>query len=402
MSFIKTPTKGMRDLLPKDMELREYVLKVMKETYKSFGFDIIQTPAVEHIENLTGRQGGENEKLIFKILKRGEKLNEGDLSNPDSLVDSGLRYDLTVPLARFYANNMSILQSPFRAFQMGNVYRAERNQKGRFREFMQCDLDILGEKTNLAEIELITAIVTFLKKLDFKGFTIKINDRRILLQMMASASLPEDKKDSILIALDKLDKIGIEGVKEELLKLEIAEENVNQYLANFDKDSSKIQEFCANFQMDDVVVENLTTIIDTVSGLNEANIVFDPTLVRGMGYYTGPIFEITVEDLASSIGGGGRYDEMVEKYANVSVPACGFSIGFERLLLLLEERGFKIPETLVKKAYIINDNTNIKELYPQIQEERKEGIIVKVVKRNKNFKFQIESLENDGYTWIEC
>ena len=402
MSFIKTPTKGMRDLLPKDMELREYVLKVMKETYKSFGFDIIQTPAVEHIENLTGRQGGENEKLIFKILKRGEKLNEGDLSNPDSLVDSGLRYDLTVPLARFYANNMSILQSPFRAFQMGNVYRAERNQKGRFREFMQCDLDILGEKTKLAEIELITAIVTFLKKLDFKGFTIKINDRRILLQMMASASLPEDKKDSILIALDKLDKIGIEGVKEELLKLEIAEENVNQYLANFDKDSSKIQEFCANFQMDDVVVENLTTIIDTVSGLNEANIIFDPTLVRGMGYYTGPIFEITVEDLASSIGGGGRYDEMVEKYANVSVPACGFSIGFERLLLLLEERGFKIPETLVKKAYIINDNTNIKELYPQIQEERKEGIIVKVVKRNKNFKFQIESLENDGYTWIEC
>ena len=201
MSFIKTPVKGTRDFLPNDMALREYVLKVMKDTYQNFGFLIMGTPALEHIENLTSKQGGENEKLIFKILKRGEKLDLANAKSVDDLVDSGLRYDLTVPLTRFYANNMNNLPSPFRAFQTGFVWRADRPQKGRFREFMQCDLDILGEKTNLAEIELITAVLSFLKKLDFKGFEIKINDRRILLQMILAAGLPLEKADSILISL---------------------------------------------------------------------------------------------------------------------------------------------------------------------------------------------------------
>ena len=398
MSFIKTPVKGTRDFLPNDMALREYVLKVMKETYQNFGFLIMGTPALEHIENLTSKQGGENEKLIFKILKRGEKLDLANAKSVDDLVDSGLRYDLTVPLTRFYANNMNNLPSPFRAFQTGFVWRADRPQKGRFREFMQCDLDILGEKTNLAEIELITAVLSFLKKLDFKGFEIKINDRRILLQMILAAGLPLEKADSILISLDKMDKVGIDGVKKELLENGFLEEQVDDYLSLFNNKGS-VREFCAAFQMAEDVILNLEEIIDTVASISDAKLVFDPTLVRGMSYYTGPIFEIKVDGFEASIGGGGRYDKMVEKYANIAVPAAGFSIGFERLLLLLNERNFVIPEEKKKKAYILTAQN--KEVWEKAKVEREAGVIVKIAYRNKNYKFQRESLEKDGYEIIE-
>ena len=398
MNFIKTPVKGTRDFLPNDMALREYVLKVMKETYQNFGFLIMGTPALEHIENLTSKQGGENEKLIFKILKRGEKLDLANAKSVDDLVDSGLRYDLTVPLTRFYANNMNNLPSPFRAFQTGFVWRADRPQKGRFREFMQCDLDILGEKTNLAEIELITAVLSFLKKLDFKGFEIKINDRRILLQMILAAGLPLEKADSILISLDKMDKVGIDGVKKELLENGFLEEQVDAYLSLFNNKGS-VREFCAAFQMAEDVILNLEEIIDTVASISDAKLVFDPTLVRGMSYYTGPIFEIKVDGFEASIGGGGRYDKMVEKYANIAVPAAGFSIGFERLLLLLNERNFVIPEEKKKKAYILTAQN--KEVWEKAKVEREAGVIVKIAYRNKNYKFQRESLEKDGYEIIE-
>ena len=399
MSFIKTPIKGTRDFLPEDMALREYVLQIMKDTYESFGFEIIGAPCLEHIENLTSNQGGENEKLIFKILKRGEKLNLENIKDQSDLVDSGLRYDLTVPLSRFYANNMNELNQPFRSFQTGFVWRADRPQKGRYREFMQCDLDIFGEKTNLAEIELITAVTTFLKNLNFHNFQIKINDRRILTTMVKWAELPIEKTDEILISLDKLDKIGFDGVFEELVRNGFEEEKVRKYLQFFKKDFQNIESFCAEFQMDKDVVENLKEIMAIVSQNVEANLVFDPTLVRGMSYYTGPIFEICVEDLASSIGGGGRYDKMVEKYANISVPAAGFSIGFERLLLILKERGFKVPQTKEKIVYIIENKD--KEVFKKIQEERSAGRIVKIAYRNKNFKHQKEVLECDGYTIIE-
>ncbi len=401
MNFIKTPTKGMRDMLPKDMVLREYVLKVMKEVYAKFGFELIQTPVVEHIENLTSKQGGENEKLIFKIMKRGEKLNEGDMSDLDSLVDSGLRYDLTVPLARFYANNLPQLSTPFRAFQVGNVYRAERSQKGRFREFMQCDLDILGEKTNLAEIELITVVITFLSALQFKNFTIRINDRRILTKMVEYVGFKEELLDSILIALDKLDKIGVEGVTSELLTLGLEEEKVKKYLDFFTKDTSSVKDFCASFHMDESVVSNLETIMETVQKNVDATLKFDPTLVRGMGYYTGPIFEIMVEEEAFAIGGGGRYDKMIEKYTNQPTPACGFSVGFERLLLLLEERGFTLEKEQPKFAYILSDENSLEKAYEEINQKRKEDSIVKVLYRSKNFKFQKETLEGDGYKIVE-
>ena len=399
MNYIKTPTKGMRDFLPKEMELREYVLKVMKETYENFGFEMIGTPSVEHIENLTSNQGGENEKLIFKILKRGEKLENSDKNNLDSLIDSGLRYDLTVPLARLYSNNMQTLSFPFRAFQTGYSYRAERPQKGRYRELMQCDLDIIGEKTNLAEIDLITAVITFLQKLDFKRFKIKINDRRILKALIEYANIPIDIMDKVLIILDKLDKIGIDNVKEELVELNISEDSVLKYLDKVNKLNNNLK-LCKDLPLEEEVIINLEEIIDCVLDNVKADIIFDPTLVRGMGYYTGPIFEIEAEGLESAIGGGGRYDNMIGNYLKNSVPACGFSVGFERLVLLLEERGFEVPNNKEKYCYLIDKNMNKEEkknIIKLANEKRQDNKIVKIVVKSKNFKFQKESLEKEGY-----
>ena len=333
-------------------------------------------------------------------MKRGEKLNLDNITNENDLVDSGLRYDLTVPLTRLYANNMNELPHPFRALQIGYSYRAERPQRGRYRELMQCDLDILGEKTNLAEIELMMAVTSFLEKLDFKGFKIRINDRRILLKMVSYVGLPEDKLDSILISLDKMDKIGLDGVREELIKLSLDKEKVDAYLNLFSKQDMDLRDFCAQFQMDEEVVSNMLFIMNTVSNNTNATLVFDPTLVRGMGYYTGTIFEIEAEGLSSSIGGGGRYDKMIEKYVNTSVPAVGFSVGFERLLLLLQERGFKIPTNELKKAYVISDDSLLEEALRSAKDLRSKGEIVKILYKSKNFKFQKESLEKEGYEVI--
>ena len=390
----------MRDILPQEMFLREYVLNIMKETYKKFGFNSIETPIVEHIENLTNKSGGDNEKLIFKILKRGEKLDLNNIVDETSLVDSGLRYDLTVPLTRYYSNNESLLETPFRSLQIGNVFRAERPQKGRFREFLQCDIDILGEKTNLAEIELITAVITFLKKLDFKDFTIKINDRKILKAMVLYAGFLESDISKVLISLDKMDKIGIDGVKDELLSLGYNESNVIKFLDLFNNEID-IDSFTKIINVDLGVVNNLKEIIDITSNITNARIIFDPTLVRGMNYYTGPIFEIKVEEISSAIGGGGRYDEMISKYSNLDTPACGFSIGFERLILILKERGFKVPTSSTKIALIINDNSNKLEAIKEANSLRKDNVVVKVVKRSKNFKHQKEVLEENNYTYKE-
>ena len=206
----------MKDILPTEMQLRDYVISVIKDTYGKFGFTSIETPCVENIANLTNKQGGDNEKLIFKIMKRGEKLNLENAKEEADLVDGGLRYDLTVPLVRFYSNNASQLPTPFKALQMGNVWRADRPQRGRYRQFMQCDIDILGEPSNLAEIELILATTTTLGKLGFRNFQIRINERRILKAMAAYSGFPEESFDTVFIILDKMDKIGLDGVAAEL------------------------------------------------------------------------------------------------------------------------------------------------------------------------------------------
>lgn len=412
MGFIKIPVKGMNEYMPDEMKLREYVIGKIKETYTKFGFNIIETPCMEHIENLCSKQGGENEKLIFKVLKRGEKLDLENVSEENDLVDMGLRYDLTVPLSRYYANNMAKLPSPFKALQIGNVWRAERPQKGRFRQFVQCDIDILGEKSNLAEIELIMATTTLLTKIGFKNFKVRINDRRILKQMASFCHLPEDQNDKVFIILDKIDKIGKEGVRKELLEAGFAEEAVNQYLGLFKEEvtSGNVVDYFKEIGeqiIDQEVFDNLNQIIDTTKATsnNQFDICFDPTLVRGMSYYTGPIFEIEMEGLASSVAGGGRYDKMIEKFTNMSVPACGFSIGFERIITILKEKGHNLPiDNLEKVAIVIDKNMTsdalalvLKEA-KQLREEENKKVLV--VYKTKNFKFQKEKLLEEGYQEI--
>ena len=407
MALSKKPVTGMKDILPEEMKIRNYVQNVIKDTYKAFGFTQIETPCVENISNLTNKQGGENEKLIFKILKRGEKLNLETAQTDMDVVDNGLIYDLTVPLVRYYSNNANNLPSPFKALQMGSVWRADRPQRGRYRQFMQCDIDILGDPSNLAEIELILATTTTLGKLGFKNFQIRINERRILKAMAAYSGFPEESYDSVFIILDKMDKIGLEGVKEELIKYEFSEESVNKYVSLFkeiEQQANPIDYLAEKLgdYMEDDVKQWMNEIIESVKATKSSDfeIVFDPTLVRGMSYYTGTIFEIAIPEFGGSCGGGGRYDKMVGKFIGHDVPACGFSIGFERIVLLLMEQGFKIPEEYNKVAYLIEKGVKedaLCDVIAQAQEERKNGTQVLVTRMNKNKKFQKEQLKEQGY-----
>lgn len=408
MALSKKPVTGMKDILPEEMQIRDYVIGVIKETYGKFGFTSIETPCVENIENLSNKQGGENEKLIFKILKRGEKLNLETAESEKDLVDGGLRYDLTVPLVRFYSNHANELPSPFKALQMGNVWRADRPQRGRYRQFMQCDIDILGEPSNLAEIELILATTTTLGKLGFKNFQIRINERRILKAMAAYSGFEEESYDSVFITLDKMDKIGLEGVEAELLGNGFAKESVDKYLALFkgietaENGLEYLAKELGDFLEEEVKV-SLTEIIESVRATqcSDFELVFDPTLVRGMSYYTGTIFEIAMPEFGGSCGGGGRYDKMVGKFTGNDVPACGFSIGFERIILLLMESGFQVPAQPEKVAYLLEKGIPGEELCKVIaeaQQARKEGKQVLVVRMNKNKKFQKEQLTKEGYT----
>lgn len=407
MALSKKPVTGMKDILPAEMQLRDYCIGVIKETYAKFGFTSIETPCVENIQNLTSKQGGENEKLIFKILKRGEKLNLETAKEEGDLVDGGLRYDLTVPLVRFYSNHSNELASPFKALQIGNVWRADRPQKGRYRQFMQCDIDILGEPSNLAEIELILATTTTLGRLGFKDFKIRINERRILKAMAAYSGFPEESFDTVFIILDKMDKIGMDGVARELEESGFAADAAKKYLelfAELSKQPDGLSWLAGKLEgyLEPEVEENLQEIIASVRATKASDfeIVFDPTLVRGMSYYTGTIFEISIPQFGGSCGGGGRYDKMVGKFTGNDVPACGFSIGFERIILIMLENGFTIPGQPKKVAYLIEKGVSgdrLCQVIAQAQETRKDGTQVLVARMNKNKKFQKEQLTKEGY-----
>ena len=408
MALSKKPVTGMKDILPAEMQIRDYVIGVIKETYAQFGFTSIETPCVENIANLSNKQGGENEKLIFKILKRGEKLNLETAQSQEDLTDSGLRYDLTVPLVRFYSNNAANLPAPFKALQIGPVWRADRPQKGRYREFYQCDIDILGEPSNLAEIELITATTTTLGRLGFKNFEIRINERRILKAMAEYSGFPEESYDTVFIILDKMDKIGLDGVAEDLLNNGFNQESIDKYLSLF-KGMEEHKDDGLSFLADTLgdcldadIKDNLAQIIESVEACKNAEfkMVFDPTLVRGMSYYTGTIFEIAIPEFGGSCGGGGRYDKMVGKFTGNDTPACGFSIGFERIVLLLLESGFQIPGAKKKTAYLIEKGVGtdiLCDVMKQAQEARNNGEQVLVARMNKNKKFQKEQLTKEGY-----
>ena len=411
MALSKKPVNGMRDILPKEMEIRDYVTGIIKDTYRSFGFTPIETPCMENIANLTSGQGGENEKLIFKVLKRGEKLRIDEAKEELDLVDMGMRYDLTLPLSRFYSNHENELSAPFKALQIGSVWRADRPQKGRYRQFTQCDIDILGDASNLAEIELITATTTTIGRLGFKGFEIRINDRRILSAMASFAGFEEDRSDEVFIILDKMDKIGLAGVREELIGAGFAEEAADKYISLFDGIAEAADVSAAldilgerlGDKLDPAVAQNLREIQQGVEAGKQSDfrLVFDATLVRGMGYYTGTIFEIAIDGFGGSCGGGGRYDHMVGRFLGRDIPACGFSIGFERIILLLLESGFEIPGRGAKTAYLIEKGYSPERLafvMSEAAKARAEGTQVLVSVMNKNKKHQKEVLSQQGYT----
>jgi histidyl-tRNA synthetase len=400
----------MNDYLPSEVALREYVKSVIVSSYSSAGFCMIETPAVEHIENLTGKNGGENEKLIFKIMKRGEKLQDAaEGLDIDSLADSGLRYDLTVPLSRYYSNNAATLPLPFKAMQIGPVWRADRPQKGRFRQFHQCDIDIFGDPTNSAEIELITATSTFLEEAGVKGCTVMINDRRILSAMARASGFAEEQFSTVFIILDKYDKIGEAGIEKELLAEGYDEGAVAKYMDIFRgamaaEDRFAYLEGALGDSIEEGVLSNLKSIVESVAIISDGrfDLDFDVTLVRGMGYYTGTIFEIKSTDFkGSSIAGGGRYDNMIGNFTGQKTPACGFSIGFERMVGALMDKNFR-PEGAAEKIAVLYDKRmgagDVALMQKKAMDIRKLGKVVLVQKMNKNVGFQKQKLEAEGYS----
>ncbi len=422
MKFITTPVKGMCDMLPADMRLREHVFSMIKENYARYGFMQIETPVMEHIENLTSKQGGDNEKLIFKVMKRGRDLTKALESGSDELADNGLRYDLTVPLARYYAGNKEKLPSPFPALQMGPVFRADNPQKGRFRQFTQCDIDILGDDTNLAEITLIAATADMLSKIfaevGIKGFTVHVNDRRILTAAALKAGFSTDDVPSVFISLDKMDKIGLDGIRKELIENGYEETVVDRYLSYYGGNTSedaaatsgksiKCEDFCQDFDesvLPGGVVSNLNEILESASAQSgdDVTIVFDPTLVRGMGYYTGPVFEVTIDGYGFAIAGGGRYDEMIGKFSGQATAAAGFSIGFERIITILKDQenlSALKPQGEPIAILIQNGAPSDKKLqaFAEAKKLREEGRTVTIQPMRKNTKAQVEKLEAEGY-----
>ncbi len=399
MPFSKTPTKGMRDFLPQEYQLRQKVMLTIQDTYQKYGFMRIETPAVENLQLLCSKQGGDNEKLLYKILKRGEKLEN---AKEGELCDLGLRYDLTVPLARFYANNCGQLPQVFKSMQMDNVWRADRPQRGRFRQFVQCDIDIIGEPTNLAEMELIAATCDALNNLGFGDVTIRISDRRLLSALVNKCGFAPEQHDAVFIALDKLDKIGVTGVLEEVENIAPGKALEFVNLINRINGSDNALESCVTALGDYLpteVADNLRSIIAVTNDtVKNGKVVFDVTLVRGMGYYTGTIYEINLDGLGIAAGGGGRYDKLIGKITGTDVPACGFSIGFERIVMLLAERmNGQLGHTNMVAVILPKDITvqGIKHAMDAVRHLRKRCPVT-VVRKIKNFAFQHRQLKEQG------
>jgi histidyl-tRNA synthetase len=399
--FNKSPTKGMRDFLPKDYLVRKRILAAIEETYAQFGFTRIETPAVESLALLSSKQGGDNEKLIYKILKRGEKLENAD----GELCDLGLRYDLTIPLARYYANNSGSLPSVFKAMQLDNVWRADRPQRGRFRQFMQCDIDIIGESSNIAEIDLITATTEALAKLNLSGVTVRLNDRRILSNLLTHCGFAPENHNSILITLDKMDKIGVTGVLEEVQALE--GDKAERFIDIIGQISTASNPLLAardvlGSDLDKAAYDNLSEILlATKSTVTAGKVVFDVTLVRGMDYYTSTIYEIALEGLGLSCGGGGRYDRLIGKITGTDVPACGFSIGFERIVMLYIENSSAVSIDAGIAIIVPKDITpaELVSVYESARHFRKTQN-VNVLKRIKNFSYQLDQLRVSNYSAV--
>lgn len=396
MKFSTLPPKGTFDVTPEEMELRSWMQDTIKNTYRENGFSRIETPSIENLDLLTNSEGGENLQMLFKILKRGEKLDLSDIdenTTENDLCDLGLRFDLTLPLSRFYANNRNDLLNPFKAFQMGYVWRAEKPQKGRFRQFTQCDIDILGDDSIFAEIDLILTVTKALKRLGFDDCTVKVNDRRLLKEMVHRAELPLNEFETLCISLDKADKIGTEGVEKELVAKGFDTEKVQNLLRIL---TTIRTEGLGAFESEEA--QDLSRLIRHVRDYYP--IEFEPTLVRGMGYYTGPIFEIESRDFKSSIAGGGRYDDLLSKFQKDSLPGVGVSIGFERILAILKEKNFVIPDQQKKRALVFTSEDDLQKTLAFAEALRDRGQIVSMVRAFNKVGKKIKQLENAGFDEI--
>jgi len=393
------PAKGMRDITPQEKEIRDYVESVIVNTYKQSGFELIETPVVENIENLIGSKGGENLKLIFKILKRGEKLDftkEG--LQEEDLADLGLRYDLTVPLSRFYCNNRANLPTVFKAMQVGNVFRAERAQKGRYRSFKQCDIDIIGDGTKAAELELIATTAKALTALDITDFVVRFNDRRVLKDVILKCGFSEEEFDGVCIVVDKLDKVGISGVEKELNDKKHNTESTGKLISALESINKNGTDSLVEYGVSEELVVEIKDILDQARIYANGNydVEFDFTLIRGMGYYTGSIFEIAYKNLGYSIAGGGRYDEMVGNFIGERIPAIGFSIGFERLVNQLMDEKFKVPN--LEKLVLLYDATDkYIDVLRKADDLRNEGYTVAVYEKAKKLGKQLNQFKDYGY-----
>ncbi len=386
-----TPVKGANDYLPSQVRVRDSVQNKILEVYRAAGFERITTPIMEDMENLDKSDGGENLNLIFKILKRGEKLDKA-LAEGGELCDFGLRYDLTLPLTRYYANNRAKLMNPFKVIQTDRVYRAERPQKGRLREFVQCDIDIIGTESRTAELELILTTVKALKAVGINNFTVKINDRRLLRGTLLNLGFAEETLDSVCIIFDKLDKIGPEGIAAEMLEKGLpasAVEGLTELLRNgADFETLREQSPCQ-------AAEDLAFIMDGIRAVGGANIRFDISLVRGQGYYTSTVFEVVSSDFRGAIAGGGRYDSLIGKFIGEDVPAVGFSIGFERICAILEEKGAPAAELRPRLA-VIYDRERFAEAQAYAEEKRIKYDTA-LFERPKKLNKLLSRLEEQGY-----
>lgn len=396
-----TPVKGTRDYLPKEVEIRDYLQNVIAETYRDAGFVCITTPIIEDAVNLDKSEGGENLNLIFRVLKRGKKLSSA-LNNENvtekELSDMGLRYDLTLPLSRYFSNNKNELMTPFKVIQMDRVYRAERPQKGRLREFMQCDIDIIGNDSRDAEIELILTTTKALNRVGLKNYTVKINDRRILKSIFSYTGFDDADNEKLAIIFDKLDKIGIDGVKAELEENSFDKNAIDKFIGLFENGSLTLDSIADVCDAD--YVNDLKYIIDTVDKASNGTIPveFTPSLVRGQGYYTGTIFEVAAEGYSGAVAGGGRYDNLIGKFLNEDIPAVGFSIGFERIFGILMEQNYAIPDRK-KRIAVFYDKDNYADALAYAENLRDEYMVSVIARPKKLGKFlnKLEQNEFDGF-----
>ena len=400
-----TSVKGTNDYLPNEVEIRDYLQNKILSVYTENGFLHIVTPILEDIENLDKSDGGENLNLIFKIMKRGDKLDKAlakgvTSENENELADMGLRYDLTLPLSRYFANNKDKLTLPMKCIQMDRVYRAERPQKGRLREFIQCDIDIIGSESSDSEVELILTTTKALKAIGLKNFKVKLNDRRLLRAVLMQMGFAEDELDRVCITFDKMDKIGMDGVKAELTEKEFDSAAIEKFVEFLSKNDFSLESL-KNMLEDKTPVESLEYIMNSVRELsdNSFDVVFDLSLVRGQGYYTGTVFEVESIDFKGAVAGGGRYDNLIGKFLNQSIPAVGFSIGFERIFSILMENGVDIQHR-TKKIAVMYDEGSLVEAVKTADKLRSEGNIASIYVRPKKmgkFLNKIEERNYDGF-----